>query len=245
MVGVRHLHVRLIGVDVVARVRMQFADSDLAPPLRPEADPEVGEVLADPAPLDEADVVAEVVADGEERVLRVQEVVVPDTDPLPAISPPSTPGVAGLREEPVEAERRMNRKFASTPATCCGPSSRRPTAATGRSRRRRNSAGCRGGRAARCSCRRRARPSDLVWIVISADAEAADASGQPAAGRNRNLLARIGQADPPREEQQHLFFRRREARVAEPRLARDVAEVEHPGVLEEELALLREEQGRH
>ena len=78
MVGVRHLHVRLVGVDVVARVRMQLADAELPPPLGPEADAEVDEMLADAGPLDEADVVAEIVADAEQRVLRVQEVVVPD-----------------------------------------------------------------------------------------------------------------------------------------------------------------------
>ncbi len=74
------------------------------------------------------------------------------------------------------------------------------------------------------------------------DAGPSDATGEPAARRNRNLLPGRRQADAAREEQQHLLFRRREPRVAEPRLARDVAEVEHPGVLEEELALLGEEQ---
>src|SRR5205823_4017126 len=74
------------------------------------------------------------------------------------------------------------------------------------------------------------------------DAEPPDAPGEPAAGLNRDRLARGREPDPPREEQQHLLFRRGESRAAEPRFARDVAEVEHPGVLEEELALLRKEQ---
>ena len=52
----------------------------------------------------------------------------------------------------------------------------------------------------------------------------------------------VGQPDATREEEQHLFFRRREARVSEARFARDVAEVEHARVLEKELALLRKVQ---
>src|SRR5206468_3969744 len=63
-------------------------------------------------------------------------------------------------------------------------------------------------------------------------------SGQSPAGGDRDLPAGIGEADPPREEQQYFLLGRREALAPEARLARDVAEVEHARVLEEELALL-------
>src|SRR5438093_6731043 len=77
VIGVRHLLVRLIRVDVVTRVRMQLADAEPPPPLRTKADPEVGEMFSESRwPFDEPEVVAEVVTHAEQRVLRVQEVVV-------------------------------------------------------------------------------------------------------------------------------------------------------------------------
>ena len=71
---------------------------------------------------------------------------------------------------------------------------------------------------------------------------AADPPGQPPAGGDRNRIAGVGEADPPAEEQQDLFLGRCKARIAKPRLARNVAEIEHAGVLEKELAFLRKEQ---
>ncbi len=57
----------------------------------------------------------------------------------------------------------------------------------------------------------------------------------------RHLLAGIGQADAAAEEQEQVFLRRPEPRRL-PLIAGDVAEVERAGVLQEELALLGEEQ---
>src|SRR6185437_12711896 len=74
------------------------------------------------------------------------------------------------------------------------------------------------------------------------EARASGASRQPPARDDWNRRAAVGEADATAEEQQDFLFGRREARVAEPRFARDVAEIKHPGVFEEELALLGKEQ---
>ena len=57
----------------------------------------------------------------------------------------------------------------------------------------------------------------------------------------RLLLARVIQSNAPAEEEQQIFFRRTEP-CHRSRVAGNVAEVEDAGVLEEELALLGEEQ---
>ena len=118
---------------------MQLADAELARDLRPEADAEVDEVLADAGPLDEADVVAEVVADAEQRVLRVQRSCRSTTiEPLPAISPPADAGRERLREKPVDAERPEEAEVRVDAGDLVVVASSSPsTGATGRSRRRR------------------------------------------------------------------------------------------------------------
>ena len=77
VVRLGHLLVLLIEIQIVAGVGMQLAKPVLAELLGTRPDAEVDEVLADAGALDEADVVAEVVAQREKRVLRVEEVVVP------------------------------------------------------------------------------------------------------------------------------------------------------------------------
>ena len=74
-----------------------------------------------------------------------------------------------------------------------------------------------------------------------AEAEAADAAGEPQAAVERVDFARVVQPDAPAEEQQQILLGRTEARDGA-RVARNVAEVEDAGVLEEELALLRVEE---
>src|SRR5207245_4562940 len=105
VVGVRDFRVRLIGVDVVARMRVQLADPESVPPFGPEADAEIDEMLADATPLDEADVVAEVVADAQQGILRVEEVVVPDDRPLAGHLAAVHLRRGRLREEAVDAQR--------------------------------------------------------------------------------------------------------------------------------------------
>src|SRR5262245_3796278 len=56
---------------------MRLANAPPAQPLRPLADAEIDEMLQHAGSLDEPDVVLEVVADRQQRVLRVDEVVVP------------------------------------------------------------------------------------------------------------------------------------------------------------------------
>src|SRR5262245_41674139 len=218
---------------------MQLADADPAERLRPVADAEVDEVLAHAGPLDEPDVVAEVVADAEQRVLRVDAVVVPRHRALPGELAAVDAGRRRPGEERIDAERadeaevRVDADDAVAIARQSGRLARQEDRAD---------VGVAQDVAAAAQ--------DRVVVAVAlaersglnrhrADAEPSDPSSEASAGLDRNLVAELGQADPPREEQQHLLFRRREARVAQPRLARDVAEVEHAGVLEEELALLR------
>src|SRR5947209_14233251 len=82
VIRVRHLLVVLIEIDVEASVRMQLADAVLPQPpgSRPQA--EVDEMFAAAGSLDEADVVAKMIADREQRILAVDEVVVPRHRPL-------------------------------------------------------------------------------------------------------------------------------------------------------------------
>src|SRR6266571_7810490 len=56
---------------------MKLADAVFPHPRRPRPDAEIDEMLAHAGPLDEPDVVTEVIADGEKRILRVHEIVVP------------------------------------------------------------------------------------------------------------------------------------------------------------------------
>ena|SRR5437773_7647144 len=84
---------------------VRLADAVLAQPFGPVANPEIGEVLADPGPLDEPDVVAEMVADREEGVLPVDAVVVPRGGSFPGQLATAQPGRPRSREKPVEAQR--------------------------------------------------------------------------------------------------------------------------------------------
>src|SRR5205823_13594978 len=101
----RHLAVRICGLHVLALVRMHLEDHEPSDPLAPLADAEVDEVLPAPRSLDEPDVVAEIVADAQQRILRVQAIVVPRDRSLAR-------AFAGLharrgrpRQETVDAER--------------------------------------------------------------------------------------------------------------------------------------------
>src|SRR5206468_4260038 len=104
MVRVRHLCVRLIRVDVVPCVWMKLADAVLPHPRRTRSDPEVDEVLAYAGPFDEPDVVAEVIADGEQRILGVDEIVVPGCGSLARELAARHARRERLREEAVQAE---------------------------------------------------------------------------------------------------------------------------------------------
>ena len=200
--------------------------------------PEVGEVLADAGALDEADVVAEIVADREQRVLRVQEVVVPDDRALARHLAAADAGRLRLREKPVDAQRAVEAEVR------VGAVDAVVVARVGRLPRQEDRADVRRAQHIAAAAQHGVVVAGRAAFRIGldrhqADAVRAGASGQARAGVDRNRRAVAGQPDAAAEEQQHLFFRRREAIVAEPRFARDVAEVERAGVLEEELALLR------
>src|SRR4029077_6932955 len=76
------------------------------PPVGPEAVAEVREMFSESrGPFDKPEIVAEVVADAEQRVLRVQEVVVPRNRSLPRRLAAADARRHRLCEEPVEAER--------------------------------------------------------------------------------------------------------------------------------------------
>ena len=74
-------------------------------------------MLAHAAPFDEADVVAEVVADVSSEYCVCRKLSFQVTEPFPAISPPSTPGVDDFARKPLMLSAFMKRKLASTPAT--------------------------------------------------------------------------------------------------------------------------------
>ena len=82
--------------------------------------------------------------------------------------------------------------------------------------------------------------------VERADRPVADASGEARPGQQRNGIARRRQADLPAEEEDHVLRRvlAPAATTAAATTAAGVAraELEHAGVLEEEIALLGEEQ---
>ena len=163
-------------------------------------------------------------------------------EPLPATCPLELPGVNDRDRNELMLSARTNRKLASTPTTwllsASSPVDWRDRKIAPMSLLR--------------STSRRARSTvklslgwpivDSVWTVISPTPmpPARPVSRPPAAIGSGSPSRR--QADAPAEEQQDLFFGRREPRVAQPRFARDVAEIEHPGVLEKELPLLRIEQ---
>src|SRR5262245_60947700 len=83
---------------------MQLANPEFPPPLGSEPDAEVDEVLADTATLDEPHVVAKVVADAEQRVLRMEEVVVPDDRALAGHLAAGDAGCERSGKKPVDAE---------------------------------------------------------------------------------------------------------------------------------------------
>ena len=216
VVGVRHLHVRLVGVDVVARVRMQFADAVLAQRRRPRAHAEVGEMLADAGALDETDVVAEIIADRQQRILRVQEVVVPDDRTLAGHLTVAHAGRFRFREKPVDAERAMEAEVRVGAVHAVVVAAVRSIGATGKWRRRQKCRGHRVGRAARCSCLPAHSLPDRFGS--SSSRRRMRRRGRSAARRRRSESASplLGQPDAAAEEQQHLLFGRREAIVAEP-----------------------------
>ena len=141
------------------------------------------------APLDEADVVAEVVADAEQRVLRVEEIVVPHHRALAGHLAAVTPGVERLREKPVEAERLHEPEVRVDAGHLVAVAGAPPD---WRERKIAPTSGV---------AQDVAPPAQhgVVVAVASvfglrldrhrADAGAADAAGQAAAGGNRNLLA--------------------------------------------------------
>ncbi len=81
----------------------------------------------------------------------------------------------------------------------------------------------------------------LALHAERAQADLAGAAGHAQAAVERRLRAGVGQADAAAEEEQQVFLRWTKA-AGLSLVARDVAEVEDPGILEEELALLGEEQ---
>ena len=172
-------------------------------------------MLADALPLDEAHVVAKVVADAEQRVLRVEEVVVPDDRALAGHLAARDAGRERPGEKPVDAER-FHEPEVRVDAGDLIAIARQPR---GQPRQK-------DGADVRVAQNVAPRAEHGVVVAIArafllrlnrhqADAGAADPAGQPAAGGNRDLLTGVGQPDPPREEQQHLFLGRREPGVAE------------------------------
>ena len=87
--------------------------------------------------------------------------------------------------------------------------------------------------------------SSRCWMFSAPTEYAPCAAGQARAAQDRDRLAGSDKADPPAEEEAHVLrsgsaARRRVAAAAT--LAADIAELEDALVLEEEIALLGEEQ---
>src|SRR5438874_6124789 len=89
-------------------------------------------MLPDTTPLDEADVVAKLSPTLSSEYWVWRKLSFQTTDPLPAISPPSTPGVADFARKPLMLSALLNRSSRRRRRPRCDPSARRWTAATGR-----------------------------------------------------------------------------------------------------------------